>query len=128
MRLAIATVLLAASTVASAEDEWSFVWVGVTAGEWKIVEGAASSKAEGASWHFDLAGKNSVKYIVDASVQDRAVEAGFAADGPAYFGITILRGTRTLIGASGSDACGLELWQLHNEYNSLAIKRRLCKK
>jgi hypothetical protein len=128
MRAIVAGILLAVSTVASAEDEWSFVWVGVTNSDWKIVEGVASSKADGTSWHFDLAGKNLVKYVVDASIQDGAVEAGFAAVGPAYFGITILRGTRTERAASGSDACSLELWQLHNEYNSLAIKRRLCKK
>jgi hypothetical protein len=128
MRTATAVILWAASTAAYADDEWSFVWVGVTGSNWNIVEGVASSKADGTSWHFDLAGRNSVKYIVDASIQGRTVEAGLAAVGSAYSGITILRGIRTEKAASGSDPCGLELWQLHNEYNSLAIKRRLCKK
>jgi hypothetical protein len=126
MRTFAAVLFAFMSTVARAEDSWSFVWVGATDQGLRIIEGKGTSKVDGREVHFDLIAKDSTKYIADAVLNGRSVEAGFAGVGVAYRGITVLKGTHSKQVASAKGGCGFEMIQLQNEYNSLSLTRPLC--
>ena len=106
----------------SEANDWSFVWVGATARGWTVVQGAAAPKLGKDEIHFDLIGTNSVKYTVDAQLgKDGDAEAGLAALGDAYSGITIMKGR--FIKKTVGSGCQLEALQVQNEFNSLSVGR-----
>ena len=109
----------------AASDAWTFVWVGANAQQLTIVEGIATSKSEDSGMRFEIVGKDSAKYILDATVEKTgAVEAGFAGVGSAYVGVTFLKGHYTRGLAKDGAACGIEMLQVQNAFNSISLKRQ----
>lgn len=107
---------------AHANDEWRFVWVGATAEGWTVVRGRAQGSLKDKEIHFDLVGENGVKYILDAQRKDDgSVEAGFAAAGSQYAGITILAGKIVRESLNLTRNCKVEVLQLQNNFNSISV-------
>jgi len=126
MRIAAAVLLGLLPTLANAEALWTFVWVGATNDAWLVVEGQGAATRDRSNIHFALLAKNSEKYVLDASIVGEKVEAGFAGVGPAYCGVTYLRGTHTTRRSREIGECSIEIIQLHNEISTLTLKRRIC--
>jgi hypothetical protein len=128
--IAVALAMLGClSTIAYAEEPWDFIWVGATKDTWIVVQGQGMDTREKSDLHFALRANTGDQYVADIKVlQGDNVEAGFAGIGSAYRGITAMQGTYTAERDPDKGKCGLEIIQLHNEFNSLALKRRICQK
>ena len=119
-------VALAASVAWAGDQDWNFVWVSSSQGQYEVVRGKAKVTMTGGKFHAELKGEDGNEFKVAGQVAKHKVNAKFTIVGSDYFVDSPFSGTYTSKrwgGIQGSS--GRESISLTDGWNFLGFSREL---